>query len=59
MSAEELRIPRRPATLLYQAVRDCSESQMRKQKGRKALVILLDGVDVRSKTTIVTPIEHA
>ncbi|HXA67676.1 MAG TPA: VWA domain-containing protein [Bryobacteraceae bacterium] len=56
---DKLRIPPRPATLLYQAVRDCSESLMRKQLGRKAFVILSDGVDVRSKTTISTAIEYA
>jgi VWFA-related protein len=55
----KLTIPPRPATLLYEAVRDCSENQMRKQKGRKAFVILSDGVDVRSKTDIVTAIEYA
>jgi VWFA-related protein len=56
---DRLRIPPRPATLLYQAVRDCSENQMRKQQGRKAFVILSDGVDVRSKATIGTAIEYA
>ena len=56
---DKLRIPPRPATLLYRAVRDCSENQMRKQPGRKAFVILSDGVDVRSKTTIGTAIEYA
>lgn len=55
----KLRTPRRPATLLYQAVRECSENQMRKQQGRKALIIISDGVDVRSKTSIVTAIEYA
>jgi VWFA-related protein len=56
---DRLRIPPRPATLLYQAVRGCSENQMRKQPGRKAFVILSDGVDVRSQTTIGTAIEYA
>jgi VWFA-related protein len=56
---DRLVIPPRPATLLYQAVRDCSENQMKKLQGRKAFVILSDGVDVRSKTTIVTAIEYA
>ena len=56
---DKLAIPKRPATLLYQAVRECSESRMRKQQGRKAFVILSDGVDVRSKATIVTAIEYA
>jgi VWFA-related protein len=56
---DKLAIPRRSSTLLYRAVRDCSEGQMRKQQGRKAFVILSDGVDVHSQTTIVTAIEFA
>jgi VWFA-related protein len=56
---DELKIPPRGSTLLYRAVRERSENQMRKQPGRKAFVILSDGVDVHSKTTIVTAIEYA
>jgi VWFA-related protein len=56
---DELKIPPRGSTLLYRAVRECSENQMRKQPGRKAFVILSDGFDVRSHTTIVTAIEYA
>jgi len=56
---DKLAIPRRSSTLLYRAVRDCSEGQMRKQQGRKAIVILSDGVDVHSQTSIVTAIEFA
>lgn len=56
---DQLKIPGRIATLLYQAVRDCSENQMRKLQGRKAFVILSDGVSFRDKTTIVTAIEYA
>lgn len=56
---EQLRIPRRGSTLLYRAVRECAENQMRKQPGRKAFVILSDGFDVNSKTSIVTAIEYA
>jgi len=56
---DELKIPTHGGTLLYRAVRECAENQMRKQPGRKAFVILSDGVDVRSKTTIVTAIEFA
>jgi len=55
----ELRIPRRGSTLLYQAVRECSESRTRKQAGRKALVVLSDGFDANSKTSIFTAIEYA
>jgi Mg-chelatase subunit ChlD len=56
---DELKIPPRGSTLLYRAIRECSENQMRKQPGRKAFVILSDGVDVHSKTSIVTAIEFA
>jgi len=51
---DELKIPPRGSTLLYRAVRECSENQMRKQPGRKAFVILSDSVDVHSETSIVT-----
>ena len=56
---DKLAVPGRVGTLLYKAVRDCSEGQMRKQPGRKALIILGDGIDVRSPTTIATAIEFA
>jgi VWFA-related protein len=56
---DELKIPPRGSTLLYRAVRECSENQMRKQPGRKAFIVLSDGFDVRSNTTIVTAIEYA
>jgi VWFA-related protein len=56
---EELEIPPRPATLLYDAVRDTSENLMRKQPGRKAFILLSDGMDVRSQTSLGTAIEYA
>jgi VWFA-related protein len=56
---DEMKIPPRGSTLLDRAVRECSENQMRKQPGRKAFVVLSDGVDVRSKTTITAAIEYA
>jgi len=56
---EELRIPRRPATKLYDAIRQASEDLMRKQLGRKAFILLSDGMDVRSQTSIGTAIEYA
>jgi VWFA-related protein len=54
-----LRIPGRVATLLYEAVRESSENLMRKEKGRKASILLTDGVSFRDKTTIGTAIEFA
>ena len=55
----KLAVPRQRGTLLYQAVRECSEGQIRNQPGRKALVILSDGIDRHSPTTIATAIEFA
>lgn len=46
-------------TLLYDAVFLASDELMKKQTGRKALVILSDGVDMGSKTTIESAIEFA
>lgn len=56
---DELKIPRLPATRLYDAIRRASENLMRKQNGRKAFILLSDGIDVRSRTTIGTAIEYA
>jgi VWFA-related protein len=55
----ELRIPKRASTLLFAAVREASEGLMKPQTGRKAYILLSDGVDVRSKTSIGTAIEYA
>jgi VWFA-related protein len=46
-------------TLLYDAVLLASNELMRKQQGRKALIILSDGVDHGSKTTLERAIESA
>jgi VWFA-related protein len=54
-----LQVPRRFGTLLYDAIRDCSENRMRKKTGRKAFILLSDGVDTESKTTLGTAIEYA
>lgn len=56
---DQLKIPPRPATRLYDAIQRASEDVMRPQSGRKAFVLLSDGMDVRSKTTIGTAIEYA
>ncbi len=55
----ELHIPKRLSTLLYDAIRQCSETQMRGKQGRKAFILLSDGVDYRSKTSLETAIEYA
>jgi VWFA-related protein len=46
-------------TLLYDSIYLASEELMRKQQGRKALIILSDGVDHGSKETLTEAIETA
>jgi VWFA-related protein len=46
-------------TLLYDAVFLASDEMMQKQKGRKALVVLTDGVDHGSKESLERAIESA
>lgn len=46
-------------TLLYDAVVQASEDIMAKQTGRKALVIMTDGVDYGSEATLLDSIEAA
>lgn len=56
---DALEIPTRPATLLFDALKQASEEQMKSQNGRKAFIVLSDGNDVRSETSIGTAIEFA
>jgi VWFA-related protein len=56
---ERLVIPGRVATLLFEAIRRTSEEQMRRESGRKAFVVLSDGVSFRDPATIGTAIEYA
>jgi VWFA-related protein len=46
-------------TLLYDAVETASKDIMKKQRGRKALIILTDGVDTGSSGTLADAIEAA
>jgi VWFA-related protein len=46
-------------TLLYDAVYLASNELMKKQQGRKALVVLSDGVDRGSKETLASAVEAA
>jgi len=55
----KLKIPPLSSTLLYDGIKQASEDLMRKQTGRKAFILLSDGMDFRSKTTIGTAIEYA
>lgn len=50
---------RGPGTILYDAVALASDDLMRKQAGRKAVIILSDGVDTGSKLSLSTCIEAA
>lgn len=59
LALAHLTVPHKLATLLYDAIRDCSENLMRPKKGRKAFILLSDGVDFRSKTSLETAIEYA
>jgi len=56
---DRLRIPKRVSTLLFDAIHQTSDDPMRKQKGRKAFILLSDGVDVGSNTTLGAAIEFA
>jgi VWFA-related protein len=46
-------------TLLYDAVFLASDELMRKQRGRKAVIVLSDGVDTGSKESLTNAIESA
>ena len=56
-----LRIPPRGqvGTLLYESIRDASETLMKNRVGRKAVILLSDGLDFRDDTSIGTAIEYA
>jgi VWFA-related protein len=58
-SLDQLRIPEQVSTLLYDAIHQTSDDPMRKQKGRKAFILLSDGFDLGSQTTIGAAIEFA
>ena len=54
-----LSIPGEYATLIYSAIQESSENLMRPQAGRKAFILLTDGVAFRDPTSIGTAIEYA
>jgi VWFA-related protein len=56
---ERLHVPGEYATLVFSAVRDTSENLMRQQTGRKALILLTDGVAYKDPVSIGTAIEFA
>ena len=55
----QLSIPDEIATLIYSAVRQSSDQVMRKQSGRKAFILLTDGVAYKDDTSVGTAIEAA
>lgn len=55
----ELKIPSRDTTLIYSAVKLASEDVMKELTGRKAFILLTDGVAFRESTSITTAIEFA
>jgi VWFA-related protein len=50
---------RQAGTLLYDAVLLAADELMKKQAGRKALIVLSDGVDIGSKMTLADAVESA
>ncbi len=50
---------RRGGTVLYDAVLLAADELMRKQSGRKALILLTDGVDTGSKVSLFSAVEAA
>jgi VWFA-related protein len=55
----QLRTQQGGGTLLYDAVIDASDEVMRKHSGRKALIVLSDGVDIGSYATLKDAVEAA
>ena len=55
----QLRAQNGGGTLLYDAVVEASDEVMRKRSGRKALIILSDGVDIGSYATLKDAVEAA
>jgi VWFA-related protein len=55
----QLRIQHGGGTLLYDAVVRACEEVMKKQTGRKALIVLSDGVDFGSEVTLKDAVESA
>ena len=58
-SLNQLRTPPGFGTVIFSAIRDCSKNVMQKEVGRKALILLTDGVDHFDHTSIGAAIESA
>ena len=55
----QLKIPPRDTTLIYSAIKNSSEDWMKEVPGRKAFMLLTDGVAYKEPTSITTAIEFA
>ncbi|HYM09574.1 MAG TPA: VWA domain-containing protein [Bryobacterales bacterium] len=58
-TVRELRHQNGGGTLLYDAVVAAAEDVMKSQQGRKALIVLSDGVDIGSEATLAVAIDAA
>src|SRR6266478_4204239 len=58
-SRQELSVPTSKGTVLYDAIVKVSREVMQDQHGRKALILLTDGVDVGSDASLMDAIEAA
>jgi VWFA-related protein len=54
-----LNIPDRDSTLVFSAIKDASEGWMHELRGRKAFILLSDGVAFKESASITTAIEYA
>src|ERR1019366_5712805 len=58
-SLRQLELQRGGGTLLYEAIAVAARDVMRAQTGRKALIVISDGVDTGSEIPLVTAVEEA
>ena len=58
-SMHQLQLQRGGGTLLYEAVAVAARDVMRAQTGRKALIVISDGVDTGSEVPLSTAVEEA
>ena len=58
-SMHQLQLQRGGGTLLYEAIAVAARDVMREQTGRKALIVISDGVDTGSEVPLATAVEEA
>jgi VWFA-related protein len=59
LALSQLKIPDRDSTLVYSAIKNSSTDLMYQLTGRKAFILLSDGVAFKEHTSITTAIEYA